>query len=370
MTNFKSVKGLFGYKLEVATDKEKRIENYVKPAKNLGSKVFKVVAGENGVSVVSKTGENFGVFDTVCHSEGFRGLNQYFTAKKADKTVCFDSVNERMFPVIFETIAEFVDEDGHIFDIHNGVISRHSRPDKVMVENGKAKFIGPDTYLSLTDDGSINIMKQGEVEVENISSDKNAKISCTNRADTCALGTTFSVEEKELKKVYSKKLGRFVFEAEKDVEISRADNSKQTALIAFDAKQKKSDIHFFIEEKGAIRETSYNVPAKVVVSFYDGIGACVEYFKDGKRAYLDKDGKDISEAVSKYLRDRSEFVSAERERQRKQAASKKQEYSNGSAEAKMIAGLAMTALDKGAIGTPLFVEGMMEKVEEEIQKEN
>ena len=60
----------------------------------------------------------------------------------------------------------------------------------------------------------------------------------------------------------------------------------------------------------------------------------------------------------------------ERERQRKQAASEKQEYSNGSAEAKMIAGLAMTALDKGAIGTPLFVEGMMEKVEEEIQKEN
>ena len=370
MTNFKSVKGLFGYKLDVASDKEKGIKNYVKPAKNLGSKVFKVVAGEKGVSVISNSGENLGVFDTVCHNEGLMGLNQYFTAKQGEKTVCFDSANERMFPVVFETIAEFVDEDGHIFDVYNGVISKHSRPEKVIVENGKAKFIGPDTYLSLTDDGSINIMRQGEVEVEHITNDKNAEISYIHKTDMCALGTTIIVEEKDSKKVYSKKLGKFVFEAEKDVEISRADNSKQTALIAFDAKQKKSDIHFFIEEKGAIRETSYNVPAKVVVSFYDGIGACVEYFKDGKRAYLDKDGKDISEAVSKYLRDRSEFVSAERERQRKQAASEKQEYSNGSAEAKMIAGLAMTALDKGAIGTPLFVEGMMEKVEEEIQKEN
>lgn len=370
MTNFKSVKGLFGYKLEVATDKEKRIQNYVKPAKNLGSKVFKVVAGENGVSVISKSGENFGVFDAVCHDEGFSGLNQYFTAKKGDKTVCFDSANERMFPVIYETVAEFVDEDGHIFDVYNGVISRHSRPDKVMVKNGKAKFIGPDTYLSLTDDGLINIMRQGEVEVERISNDKNAKISYINRADTCALGTTFIIEESDLKKVYSKKLGRFVFETKKDIEISREDSSNQTVLVAFDAKSKKSDIHFFVEEKGAVRETSYEVPEKAVVSFYDGIGACVEYFKDGKRAYLNKDGKDISEAVSKGLRDRSEFAIAERERQRKQVASEKQEYSNGSAEAKMIAGLAMTALDKGAIGTPLFVEGMMEKIEEEVQKEN
>ena len=322
------------------------------------------------MSVVSKSGENFGVFDTVCHSDGFSGLNQYFTAKKGDKTICFDSANERVIPVIFETIAEFVDEDGHIFDVYNGVISRHSRPDRVMVENGKAKFIGPDTYLSLTDDGLINIMRQGEVEVEHISNDKNAKISYTNRADTCALGTTFTVEENNAQKVYSKKLGRFVFETEKGVEISRADNSKQTILVAFNSKLKKSDVHFFVEEKGAIRETSYEVPAKAIVSFYDGIGACVEYFKDGKRAYLDKDGKDISEAVSKYLRDRSEFISAERERQRKQAATEKQEYLNGSAEAKMMVGLTMTALEKGAIGTPLFVEGMMQKVEEEIQKEN